>query len=250
MTTQTDLQIDYGHIYIIKLNKKNIYKISKTNEIKIKDHIKQYPNNIKLIYSTDCPMISKILIEINDIFSIKFKKYDKDNEYFIGNIDDMLIDMNIIINTTCGLFNKIKNDMFLNEVNKLENNKNNEIKKINSKSMFKLLDKIDISSNPLEELHEFNIIKEYNNLQNRNNLNKYDQALYYICEVLIDCVEHDKQNGDYSTPINNEKIKQAGNLLHSYDGISVMDDVLNLWIPKRYRNEISLLWDGIGNWRS
>ncbi len=246
MSTQNELELDYGHIYIVELDKhKQIYKIGKTNETKIKDRIKQYPKNVKLIYSCDCPMVSKIEKKLIDEFTIKFKKYDKGREYFIGDIDEMLIEMNMIINDFIKLFNKVKDDTFFSKI-KGEFDENN-IMKIDMEAMYKSLD--NPSLNAQEELHEFNILKEYKRLDgNKEKLNDYDKAIYNICEVLIDCVSHDKINGDYYSEKNNNKIKQAGNLLYSYDGISVMKDVLQLWVPKRYRREFDILWDGIGEW--
>ena len=187
-------------------------------------------------------MVSKIEQNIIDTFNIKFKKYDKGREYFIGNIDEMLIEMNLIINKFCETFNETKNMLFFDKINnadrynlKLPKGKNGEII-ITQDMMYKLLDHNDVSSNAQEELHEFNILKEYKRIEkNKEELNNYDRAINNICEVLIDCVKHDKINGDYTSPKNNEKIKQAGNLLYLYDRVSVMQDVLQLWVPKRYR---------------
>jgi hypothetical protein len=73
------------------------------------------------------------------------------------------------------------------------------------------LTKNDISTNAQGELHEFNILSEYDKLKkHKNKLGAYDKAIYNICECLIDSVSHDKENGDYSSPENNEKIRQAG----------------------------------------
>lgn len=122
---------------------------------------------------------------------------------------------------------------------------------ISSNKLFQLLTKTDYTLTAVDELHKFNILKEYNKLKkcNYDNLSDYDKAIFHICEYIIECVRHDKYNGDYYTEDNAKKIKQAGQLLYKYDGNSVMHDVLELWVPKRYCREFDMLWNGIGGWR-
>jgi hypothetical protein len=246
MTTSKISELDYGHIYIIELDKhKELYKIGKTNKLKIKDRIKQYPKNVKLIFSWECPIVSNCEQQIISVFLTKFKKYDSGREYFIGKIDDMLIEINLIINNFNENLNIIKNQLFHNQLEKdqlLE-------QKMTMNELSGIADECDISLDAQDELYEFNIVNKYNRLEKiKDKLNNYDKAVYIICEVLIDNVNHDKHNGDYYSEKNNSKIKEAGKLLYSYDGNSVMRDVLFAWIPKRYRREIEYLWDGIGEW--
>jgi len=242
--------LDAGHIYLLQLDEhknQNIYKIGKTSHVKIKERIKQYPKNTNLIFSCNCIRISQLEKEIIDTFKIKFTKHSIGNEYFVGNIDDMLIELNLIINKYHETFNVAKNDLFVSKLNdKIDIN---GCLKVNSDELSKLLDKTDIAMNAKEELYEFNIFREYNKLiKNKDTIKNYDKAIFNICECLIEKVEHDKDYGDYFSEINNNKLKQAGELLFNYDGISVMLDTLQLWIPKRYRKEISILWNGIGDW--
>lgn len=103
--------------------------------------------------------------------------------------------------------------------------------------------------NATEELFAFNILKEYSRLiKFKIELKTYDKALFLICECIIDKVQHDRINGDFYSKEHNNKIKNAGELLNEYDGTSVMYDVLMDWVPKRYRREIDMIWDGIGDW--
>ena len=240
--------LETGHIYLLQLDEhksKNIYKIGKTSNVKIKDRIKQYPKNTNLIFSRNCIRITQIEREIIDTFKIKFTKHFKGYEYFVGNVDDMLIVLNLIINTYDEIFNKVKTDSFINNIN----NNTNDCDTLNSDKLSNLLDKTDISMNAKEELYEFNIVQEYNKLiKNKETIGNYDKAILNICECLIEKVKNDKENGDYFSEIINNKLKQAGELLFDYEGISIVRDTLQLWVPKRYRFEISILWNGIGDW--
>lgn len=239
MNNNKEDKLDAGHIYLLQLDEhknKNIYKIGKTSHVKIKDRIKQYPKNTNLIFSCNCIRITQLEKEIIDTFKVKFTKHSIGNEYFVGNVDDMLIELNLIINKYHETFNVAKNDLFVSKLN-------------NSDELSKLLDKTDIAMNAKEELYEFNIFREYNKLiKNKETIENYDKAILNICECLIEKVEHDKDYGDYFSEINNNKLKKAGELLFNYDGTSVMYDTLQLWVPKRYRKEISILWNGIGDW--
>jgi len=250
MNNNKEDTLDEGHIYLLQLDEhknKNIYKIGKTSHVKIKDRIKQYPKNTNLIFNCNCIRISQLEKEIIDTFKIKFTKHSIGNEYFVGDVDDMLIELNLIINKYHEIFNVAKNDLFVSKLNdKIDIN---GCLKVNSDELSKLLDKTDIAMNAKEELYEFNIFLEYNKLiKNKETIENYDKAILNICECLIEKVEHDKEYGDYFSEINNNKLKKAGELLFNYDGTSVMFDTLQLWIPKRYRNEISILWNGIGDW--
>lgn len=247
MTTKNSPKLDSGHIYIVQLDEqKKIYKIGKNNEINVKKIINQYPKNAKLLFSWNCPIVSEIEKQIINTFGTKFKKCDFGKGCFIGDSDEMIIEISIIINNCHKTYNEMKNVMFMNE---LFGNDENDTIELSCDNMFKLLDKTDMSSNAYEELHEFNILKEYDRLKkNKDSLGLYDKAIYNICECIIDCVNHDKQNGDYSSPENNEKLKEAGKMLYDYYGTSAMHDALYLWVPKRYRREIDILWDGIGSW--
>jgi len=243
--------LDTGNIYLLQLEEhksKNIYKIGKTSHVKIKDRIKQYPKNTNLIFSCNCIGITLIEREIIDTFKVIFTNHLTGYEYFVGNVDDMLIELNLIINKYHETFNKVQNNSFFANLNNDFNNIN-DCFTLNIDELSNLLDKTDISMNAKEELYEFNIIQEYNKLiKNKEIIKNYDKAILNICECLIEKVKHDKEHGDYYSEINNNKLKQAGELLFNYNGTSVMFDTLQLWIPKRYRNEISILWNGIGDW--
>jgi hypothetical protein len=251
MNNNKENKLDSGHIYLLQLDEhknKNIYKIGKTSHVKIKDRIKQYPKNTNLIFSCNCIRISQLEKEIIDTFKIKFTKYSIGNEYFVGDVDDMLIELNLIINKYHETFNEVKNNSFFANLSNEFDNTNGGFT-LDSDELIKLLDKTDIAMNVKEELYEFNIFQEYNKLiKNKETIKNYDKAILNICECLIEKVEHDKEYGDYVSELNNNKLKQAGELLFNYDGTSVMLDTLQLWIPKRYRKEISILWNGIGDW--
>ena len=251
MNNNKEETLDSGHIYLLQLDEhknKNIYKIGKTSHVKIKDRIKQYPKNTNLIFSCNCIRISQLEKEIINCFKIKFTKHSIGNEYFVGNIDDMLIELNLIINKYNETFNEVQNKSFIDNLNN-EFDDTNDCFTLNSIELSKLLDKPNIFMNAKEELYEFNIIKEYNKLiKNKETIKNYDKAILNICECLIEKVDHDNVYGDYFSEKNHNKLKQAGELLFNYDGTSVMFDTLQLWIPKRYRNEISILWNEIGDW--
>ena len=210
--------------------------------------------NAKLMFDRDCPKVSKIETKIINVFCEKFKTCEYGREYFIGNCDDMIIEINLIIDKVYDIMRNIKNAKFDNDIKcTLDINVETTEKyyELDKQKLNKLIDMNDISLNAQEELFEFNIIKEHKKLKkNKNNLDDYDKAIYNICDVLINCVENDKENGDYYSEKNNEKLKQSGHLLNTHGGTSTLIDAMNFWIPKRYRSEISLLWNGIGEWRA
>jgi hypothetical protein len=69
-----------------------------------------------------------------------------------------------------------------------------------------------------------------------------------MLEYVINCVRNDKENGDYYSEENNKIATKGGLLLYESGGTEEMYNVLLTWIPKRYRNEINVKWDGIGEW--
>jgi hypothetical protein len=81
-----------GYLYILHYkNDKydNVYKIGKTTQTNINDRVKQYSkayNLKKYIYVSNCHIYEK---EIIKKFKKKFKKYEKGNEYFIGDLNVM-----------------------------------------------------------------------------------------------------------------------------------------------------------------
>jgi hypothetical protein len=244
------MDFDFGHIYIVEFNKsQQLYKIDKTNEIKINDIMKQYPKNTKLIYSSDSVFVDMIKRKIIDVFNTKFKKSNKGGDYFIGNINEMLSIVNFIINDVREMYNKASNATFFTKLNSTFKN-DTDVVSFTMESMGDLIDNNNVSLTPTQELYEYNIIREYARLEkNKDNLCTYDKAIYLLCEVIIDCVSHDRENGDYVSEENNEKIKKAGEFLNLHNGYNGMHDVLLSWVPKRYRREFDLLWDGIGEWR-
>ncbi|ATZ81094.1 endopeptidase-like protein [Bodo saltans virus] len=102
-----------------------------------------------------------------------------------------------------------------------------------------------------DEAKEYNIFTEYNAIIEKKTHEKSDYCagLMLMLKYVITCVENDKINGDYYSVDNNNNVKNGGMLLHKSGGISAMHDVLMTWIPKRYRREIDIVWDGIGEWR-
>lgn len=105
-----------------------------------------------------------------------------------------------------------------------------------------------------QELKDFNIIREFSGLRDmlrKDNIpdKNYKQARYNILLYIINNVKHDHINGDYYDEDNNQLVIDAGHLLYKYDGMQGMYDNL-VWdfIPKRYRNDINYLWNGIGEW--
>lgn len=105
-----------------------------------------------------------------------------------------------------------------------------------------------------EELIEYNLIKEYNGikkLKEYGNKSKFNDGRLLIFDYILTCVKNDRENGDYYSEENNNKLKEAGKLLNEDGGIkSMRDPLLWLFIPKRYEREIDYAFDGIGEWKS
>lgn len=234
---------DCGHVYIVEIDKfKKIYKIDTTNDIKIK--------NAKPICERSCMFIDNAKNNLINIFSKKFSKCSKGKDYFIGDIDKMILEMNLFIDDFTGLCNKAANAVFQQNLNLMFKKNDSGCVSLSEEEFNKLIDVSRVSRNANDELYEFNIIEKHKNFEkNKDNLSIYDNAIYLIYQVLIDCVEHDKENGDYYSEENNKKIRKAGELLNSHGGFDSMRDTLLLQVPKRYRRDFDLVWDGIGKWR-
>jgi hypothetical protein len=102
-----------------------------------------------------------------------------------------------------------------------------------------------------DEAVEFNIFREYNGIKQNKSYEKsnYSHGLMLMLEYVINCVKNDKENGDYYSEENNDIAIKGGKLLYESGGIDTMHEVLLTWIPKRYRREIDMKWDGIGEWQ-
>ena len=101
-----------------------------------------------------------------------------------------------------------------------------------------------------QELKAYNIYSTYEVLSKKKEKSKDDLALLYLCEYLINCVEHDPKEGDYYNEVNNDIMRRAGLLLNEIDGKAYMMDALLAYVPKRYRRSVEHIWDGIGGWRA
>ena len=66
-------------------------------------------------------------------------------------------------------------------------------------------------------------------------------------EIVEICVENEPIEGDYYSDEANSYLREAGELFDDYDGIDTMQKEI-MWIPKRYRRNAELEWDGIGEW--
>jgi hypothetical protein len=109
--------------------------------------------------------------------------------------------------------------------------------------------------NATEELEEYNIVSEFNGLEKflkmdldpKNRL--YKQARYNILKYIITCVKNDPECGDYYDDENEKILREAGEMLYKEGGMQSMHDEL-VWsfIPKRYRRNVDLAWNGIGEW--
>jgi hypothetical protein len=106
------------------------------------------------------------------------------------------------------------------------------------------------SKNAFDEAVDYNIFREYNAIKKNKSYekSKYSHGVMLMLEYIINCVRNDKENGDYYSEENNKIAMKGGLLLHESGGKTEMYNVLLTWIPKRYRNEISVKWDGIGEW--
>lgn len=111
----------------------------------------------------------------------------------------------------------------------------------------------------LKEAVQYNLFKEYNGLNKLINrakeLNrpedKYKIARSLIYGYIIECIRKDPHNGDYYNEQNHQNLKKGGQILYDTEGMRGMhDDLLWSFIPKRYRREIDIAWNGIGEWVS
>ena len=115
------------------------------------------------------------------------------------------------------------------------------------------------SDEAYKEAIEYNVFREHTALENiikdpvfesRDEKDKlYKKARYNILDYIITCVTNDKENGDYCSKENMDKLKEAGEMLYKEGGMKSMHDNL-VWsfIPERYHREIDTCWDGIGEW--
>ncbi len=78
--------------------------------------------------------------------------------------------------------------------------------------------------------------------------NIYSHGLMLMLEYVINCVKNNKETGDYYSKENAEIAKKGGQLLYESGDTETMHEVLLTWIPKRYRSERNMMWDGIGKW--
>jgi len=102
-----------------------------------------------------------------------------------------------------------------------------------------------------EEAVSWNVYREFEAIDRFKNArgfkNDYEKGRYKTLQYIIKRIEGDPINADYQ----NEEIKQimreAGELIYKSKGMKYMPDGL-VWafIPKRYRRDIELIWDGIG----
>ena len=80
------------------------------------------------------------------------------------------------------------------------------------------------------------------------------KAEHKILKYVISCAVHDPNNGDYSSEDTNNLLTEAGNILNDCGGIKEMRDCMEwfvaAFIPKRYRRDIDMRWNDIGEWRS
>ncbi len=75
----------------------NIYKIGRTSQ-PLLTRFNQYPKGSKLLYQRDCNNSKKIELDIINFFKNKYiHATDIGNEYFQGNYNEMIDDINIII---------------------------------------------------------------------------------------------------------------------------------------------------------
>jgi len=99
MTEETNI---YECIYLLHerefISKNiNIYKIGRTSQ-PLLTRFNQYPKGSKLLYQRDCYNSIKIELEIINFFKNKYiHAPDIGNEYFRGNYNEMIDDINIII---------------------------------------------------------------------------------------------------------------------------------------------------------
>jgi hypothetical protein len=77
---------------------------------------------------------------------------------------------------------------------------------------------------------------------------KFEEGFHKVLKYILNNAYHDPQNGDWWDEKNNRLIRQAGILLHQES--AMWDSLLWSFVPDRYRRNINLLWDGIGEWRA
>ena len=119
------------------------------------------------------------------------------------------------------------------------------------------------STTAKDELQEFNIFTEYKDIskllkQYENQAMPKDvlikQAEHKILKYVITCAIRDPINGDYASEDNNNLLREAGNILNDCGGINNMRECVEYFvipfIPRRYRRDIDMLWDNIGDWRA
>ena len=243
---------DFGYIYIVQQDPTiNIYKIGKTSQLKIKDIIKQYPKNTILIDSFECTAVDYAEKELIKIFTKKFTRKQKlGYQLFEGDIDEMVLEMNVFMNKLKEVSNEIRTAKFIQKMKDLKIGNEDGTYALSMADFGEILQHSEKFKDVKEELFGYNIMSEYEKLKKIPNKCIYDKAIFNICQYLITCVENDPVNGDYYSKENNEIIKEAGRLLYEYDGIHSMSGTLSSWIPKRYRRDIGCVCDGIGEWRS
>ena len=117
-----------------------------------------------------------------------------------------------------------------------------------------MMNMINMKMTAKEELDGYNIKREYEAIKryhdkNKSFQNKTQEARYKLLKYIITCTAHDPINGDYYDKENIKLIKEAGKLL--YESTAGMNDPL-FWsfVPRRYKREIDMFWDGIGDWKS
>jgi hypothetical protein len=99
-----------------------------------------------------------------------------------------------------------------------------------------------------EELIGWNIYANHEAITRKKDKSIDDLAILFVCKYLMNCVENDPTNGDYYNKTNNDIMKKAGRLLHSIEGEGYMRDIMEAFIPKRYRRSVDHIWSGIGCW--
>lgn len=200
--------------------KLNIYKIGRTG-LPLLTRFNQYPKGSKLLYQRDCNNSKKIELEIINFFKNKYIHItDIGNEYFKGNYNEMIDDINIIIKKAGELkctnryiidqlinsyFKDISDDekqifIFILENEKLTENNiieliyikyNNEICFINNKWTPKNnLENIDIDYDNLIKLIQgpfCNILIKYMQILNKKmlelNRNEYKKMMDVSCLI-------------------------------------------------------------------
>ncbi len=87
--------------------------------------------------------------------------------------------------------------------------------------------------------------------QDRGETDLYKIGRKGMLEYIITCVENDPVDGDYYTREHKQVMVKSGETLYKSGGMNDMRDNL-VWsfIPKRYRREIDIFWNGIGEWKA